>query len=153
MMMRNGRLSEYWTHEYTIRSYNIVWNGLDLTKIIHGILPPTSLGHHTDSKYSMWITWTDLDHRKDLRIGYKHGRMVKMMLMITQMMNTPKTEGSLGLKEGVMSWHSCCLSFEWFDRLPSLEVFLSLSGIRWECTKHFSAPIPLPLSFSFLLYA
>ena len=63
----------------------------------------TLLAHLTNSKHSMSTTQTDLDPREDSRTGCEHGRMVKMMLMITQMMNTPKTEGSLGLRKGVMS--------------------------------------------------
>ena len=68
-----------------------------------GIQHQILLAHLTDSRHSMLTAWTDLDPCKDLRTGYKYERMMTMMLMITQMMNTPKTEGSLSLRRGVMS--------------------------------------------------
>ena len=107
----------------------------------------TLLAHLTNSRHSMSTTWTNLDSHKDSRTGCKHGRTVRMMLMITQMMNTPKTEGSLGLRRGVISWH-CCQLFRSFAQLPILDVFFSLSGLSKSVYK---ATLPYFLFFFLFL--
>ena len=50
-----------------------------------------------------WTTQTAPDRRRDSNIGYDHGKMEKTARRNTRTMITPKTEGSLGLKRGVMS--------------------------------------------------
>ena len=43
----------------------------------------TLLAYLTDFKHSMLTTQTNLGPYKDLRTGCKHGKIVKMMLIIT----------------------------------------------------------------------
>ena len=163
MMMRSGRSSKCWIHVYTTGNCSTMWNGLGMMKTRLGTQCWTLLAHLTDSKHSMLTTWTDLDPCEDLRTGCEHGRMVKMMLMITWMMNMPKTEGSLGLRRGVMSqW---CSDFCWLLNQMSCQLILfelfELFGLfalsfsfAWTKREYTKEPSALNLSFpSFPLYS
>ena len=103
MMMKNGKLNKSWILAYTRKSFSTGSNGLDLMKTEHGILPQTSWDHLTDYTPSTWIILNALDRQRDSKNGYDHGKMEMKRWIAILMMNTPKTESSLGLRRGVMS--------------------------------------------------
>ena len=148
IMMKNGKLSRYWILAYTRESFSTGSNGLDLMKIEHGTLLWTLWVLLISYTPSMLTILNTQDHWGDLKNGYNHGRMGMMMLRLIQMMSTPKTEGSLGLRRGVMS-RRCRWPFRSFAWLPVLDVFFSLSELSEKGYKGHTAFISSSSSFSF----
>ena len=100
--MENRKLSKSWILAYIGKSFSTRSNGLDLMKTKHGTLLRTFYVFPTGYAPSMLTILNAWDHQRDLKNGYNCGRMVMMMLRLIQIMNMPKTEGSLGLRRGVI---------------------------------------------------
>ena len=103
MMMKNGKLSKSWILAYTRKSFSTRSNGLDSMKTAHGTLLQTLWVLLISYAPSMLTILNTLDCQRDLKNGYNHGKTEMKRWIAIQMMNTPKTEGSLGLRRGVMS--------------------------------------------------
>ena len=113
IMMKNGKLSKSWILIYTRKSFSTGSNGLDLMKTEHGTLLQTLWVLLISYTPSMLTILNTPDHQRDSKNGYNHGKMEMKRWIAIQMMNTPKTEGSLGLRRGVMSL-CCCWLFKSF---------------------------------------
>ena len=150
MMMKNRKLSKSWILTYTRKSFSTGLNGLDLMKTECGTLPWTFRVLPISYAPSMSTILNTLGCQRDLRNGYNHGKMEMKRWIAIQMMNTPKTEGSLGLRRGVMS-QRCCWLFRLFAWLPVLDVFFSLSELSEKGYKGHTVFISSSSSFSFLM--
>ena len=111
--MKNGKLSKSWILVYTRKSFSTGSNSLDLMKTEHDTLPQTLWVLLISYTPSILTILNVLDCQRDLKNGYNHGKMEMKRWIAIQMMNMPKTEGSLGLRKGVMSW-CCCQLFRLF---------------------------------------
>ena len=105
IMMKNGKLSKSWIPVYTGNSFSTRSNGLDSMKIEHGTLLQTLWVLLISYTPSMLTILNTLDHQRDSKNGYNHGKTEMKRWIAIQIMNMPKTEGSLGLRRGVMSQH------------------------------------------------
>ena len=105
MMMKNRKLSKSWILAYTGKSFSTGSSSLDLMKTTHGTLLQTLWVLLISYAPSMLTILNTLDRQRDLKNGYDHGKTETKRWIAIQMMNMPKTEGSLGLRRGVMSWH------------------------------------------------
>ena len=109
IMMKNGKLSKSWIPVYTGKSFSTGSNGLDLMKTEYSTLLWTLWVLLIGYTSSMLTILNTPDCQRDLKNGYDHGKTETKRWIAIWMMNTPKTEGSLGLRRGVMSQHCCRL--------------------------------------------
>ena len=104
-MMKNRKLSKSWIPAYTKKSFSTGSNGLDSMKTECSTLLQTLWVLLISYTPSMLTILNAPDCQRDSKNGYNHGKTEIKRWIAIQMMNTPKTEGSLGLRRGVMSQH------------------------------------------------